>query len=48
MISAIEPLRALAAKAFAEFFFTVAREIYPRYGFAVLGEDEFGAPLTLG
>jgi hypothetical protein len=26
MISAIEPLRALAAKAFAEFFFSVARE----------------------
>jgi hypothetical protein len=48
MISTIGPLRALAAKAFTEFFFTVAREIYPRYGFAVLGEGEFGAPLTLG
>ena len=48
MISTIGPLRAPAAKAFAEFFFTVAREIYPRYGFAVLGEGEFGAPVTLG
>ena len=47
MVSAINPLRAKAGKAFAEYFLSVARTVYPRYGFASMSEAEFGAPLTL-
>jgi accessory colonization factor AcfC len=47
MIAASDPPRATAAKAFAEFFFGLAREVYPRYGFAALSEAEFGAPVKL-
>jgi ABC-type molybdate transport system substrate-binding protein len=47
MVSSAEPLRAQAAKAFSEFFFGVAREVYPRYGFATISEAEFGAPVKL-
>jgi Bacterial extracellular solute-binding protein len=47
MVSSDEPLRAQAAKAFSEFFFGVAREVYPRYGFATISEAEFGAPVKL-
>lgn len=47
MVSAIAPLRAKAAKAFAEYFLSVARTIYPRYGFASMTEAEYGAPLRL-
>jgi ABC-type sulfate transport system substrate-binding protein len=47
MVSTVEPPRAAVAEAFAEFFFKVAREVYPRYGFAVLDETEFGAPIML-
>ena len=43
----IDPLRASAAEAFSEFFLGVAREVYPRYGFAMLSEAEFGAPIRL-
>ena len=42
-----DPLRAPAAKAFAEFFLGVAREVYPRYGFAMMNEAEFGATIRL-
>jgi hypothetical protein len=42
-----DPVRALAAKAFAEFFLGVAREVYPRYGFAMMNEAEFGATIRL-
>jgi len=42
-----DPLRAPAAKAFAEFFLGAAREIYPRYGFATMNEAEFGATIRL-
>ena len=47
MVSTAEPLRAQAAKAFSEFFLGVAREVYPRYGFAMISEAEFGAPVKL-
>lgn len=43
----VDPLRAPAAKAFSEFFLDVAREVYPRYGFAMMNEAEYGATLRL-
>jgi hypothetical protein len=43
----IDPLRPRATKAFEEFFFSRAREVYPRYDFARMNEDEFGGSLTL-
>jgi len=43
----VDALRAPAAKAFSEFFLGVAREVYPRYGFATMNEAEFGATLRL-
>jgi hypothetical protein len=30
-----------------EFFFSRAREVYPRYDFARMSDDEYGAPLAL-
>ena len=42
------PLRSAAMKAFDEFFFSRARDVYPRYDFAHMNDNEFGAPLTLG
>jgi hypothetical protein len=47
MVSTAEPLRAQASKAFSEFFLGVAREVHPRYGFAMISEAEFGAPVKL-
>jgi Bacterial extracellular solute-binding protein len=47
MVPTLEPLRAPAAEAFAGFFLRVAREVYPRYGFARLGTNEFGAAVSL-
>ena len=47
MAETIDPLRAPAAKAFLEFFLGVAREVYPRYGFATMSEAEFGATIRL-
>jgi accessory colonization factor AcfC len=44
---AADPLRPRAVKAFDEFFFSRARDVYPRYDFARMGEAEFGAPLKL-
>jgi molybdate transport system substrate-binding protein len=41
------PLRSAAAKAFEEFFFDRAREVYPRFDFARMDDSEFGAPLDL-
>jgi len=46
MVSAIDPLRAKAGKAFIEYFLSVARTVYPRYGFASMTDKEY-APLTL-
>ena len=43
----VNPLRSEAAKAFDEFFFARARDVYPRHDFARMGDNEFGAPLGL-
>jgi hypothetical protein len=42
------PLRSDAMKAFDEFFFSRARDVYPRYDFARMNDNEFGAVLALG
>jgi len=42
-----DPLRPEAAKAFEDFFFSRARDIYPRYDFARMTDDEYGAVLPL-
>jgi hypothetical protein len=47
LVPAADPLRAQAAQAFSEFFFGVAREVYPRYGFAPMSQAEFGATTRL-
>lgn len=44
----VDPLRARALAAFEEFFFAQARDVYPRYDFARMGDDEYGATLDLG
>ena len=41
------PLRSGAMKAFDEFFFSRARDVYPRYDFARMNDNEFGAALKL-
>jgi hypothetical protein len=40
-------LRPRALKAFEEFFFSRARDVYPRYDFARMTDDEYGAALAL-
>ena len=42
-----DPQRPRDAKAFDEFFFSRARDIYPQYDFACMNESEFGAVLAL-
>jgi hypothetical protein len=42
-----DPLRVQAMKAFDEFFFSRARDVYPKYDFARMNDDEFGASLAL-
>jgi hypothetical protein len=42
-----DPLRPRAVTAFEEFFFRRARDVYPRYDFASMNDNEFGATLTL-
>jgi hypothetical protein len=42
MVATIDPPRALAAEAFSTFFLGAAREVYPRYGFAMMDEAELG------
>jgi hypothetical protein len=44
----INPLRPQALEAFVEFFFSRAREIYPKYDFAGMDDDKYGATLALG
>jgi hypothetical protein len=39
--------RALATRAFSEFFFVIAREVYPRCEFAARSEAAFGASIAL-
>jgi hypothetical protein len=41
------PLRPRAMKAFDEFFFSRAKDVYPRYDFARMNDDEYGASLAL-
>jgi hypothetical protein len=43
----IDPLRPRALGAFEEFFFSRARDVYTRYDFARMNDDEFGATLGL-
>src|SRR5262249_19196178 len=40
-------LRPRALRAFEEFFFGRARDVYPRYDFARMTDGEYGAPMTL-
>ena len=47
MAQTLNPLRAPAARAFSEFFLGSAREVYPRYGFATMGPQEFGQVVAL-
>src|SRR5499427_6095842 len=42
------PLRARVVKALDEFFFGRAKDVYPRYGFARMNDDEYGASFALG
>jgi len=41
------PLRPRAMKAFDEFFFSQARDVYPRYDFARMDDHEYGVPFAL-
>src|SRR5262245_11547591 len=43
----VDPVRPRAARAFAEFFFSRARDVYPRYDFARMSEEEYGTPIAL-
>jgi hypothetical protein len=43
----IDPLRPRALKAFDEFFFGRARDVYPRYDFVRMTNEEYGAPMGL-
>jgi hypothetical protein len=42
------PLRPRTVKAFDEFFFSRAKDVYPRYDFARMNDDEYAAPLAIG
>jgi hypothetical protein len=44
---AVDPLRPRARMAFEEFFFSRARDVYPRYDFARMNDDEYAATLAL-
>jgi accessory colonization factor AcfC len=46
-VGVADPLRPRAMKAFGEFFFGRARDVYPRYDFAHMNDAEFGATLRL-
>ena len=43
----IDPLRPRALKAFEEFFFSRARDVYPQYDFVRMNDEEYGATLAL-
>ena len=43
----INPLRPRTLKAFEEFFIGRARDVYPRYEFAHMSDDEYGEVLSL-
>jgi hypothetical protein len=42
-----DPLRPRALKAFDEFFFSRARDVYPQFDFARMNDNEYGATLAL-
>jgi hypothetical protein len=42
-----DPLRPRALMAFDQFFFGRAKEVYPRFDFARMSDDEYGATLAL-
>jgi len=42
-----DPLRPRPREAFEEFFFSRARDVYPKYDLARMNDDEFGATLAL-
>ena len=44
---AVDPPRPRALEAFDEFFFSRARDVYPRYDFVPMNDDEFGRSLVL-
>jgi hypothetical protein len=48
LVSTVNPLRTPAARAFSEFFLGVAREVYPRYGFATMSAAKYGETIELG
>jgi len=43
----VDPLRPRALRAFDEFFFSRARDVYPRYDFVRMDDDEFGRTMSL-
>ncbi len=43
----IDPMRPRTREAFEEFFFRRAREVYPKYDFTRMSDDEYGATLVL-
>ena len=43
----VDPLRPRALMAFEEFFFSRARDVYPRYDFARMNDDEYAEALAL-
>jgi hypothetical protein len=43
----VSPLRPRTAKAFEEFFFSRARDVYHRYDFARMSDNEYGATLAI-
>ena len=43
----VDPLRPRARDAFEEFFFSRARDVYPKYDFARMSDDEYGATVML-
>jgi hypothetical protein len=43
----VDPLRPRALKAFEEFFFSRARDVYPRYDMARMSDEEYAATLVL-
>ena len=45
--AASDPLRPRAVKAFDEFFFSRARDVYPRHDFARMADDEYGRTVAL-
>jgi extracellular solute-binding protein len=45
--SVVDPLRPRALKAFDEFFFSRARDVYPQFDFARMNDEEYGATLAL-